>query len=483
MPSPCISSLFLAALAQLASPGDSIHFLQAPQTEQQPTSQVSVKTLDAQADMIVAFGRDTEPSSARPMIGHVSRSQWTEDDDPPKVPQQAPLPKPEPARAAQDHVVRSDRHYVSFVIKAVIILAAALILFLTYQVTAEVIERHTMINMQHMCCLVFMILSVSTDLSTKAAAGKGGGHYQFDPAVAVVVVEACKFLASVGLMGVTSVTKLDGQAPVFERVSIQDIAILAVPGLVYTCNNILVFEAIQRVPIATFAVVRETRLIWNAVIWMAIFKVNIGWRRVFAIIGVLLACTANQVPAMLRSEFSWNVLYAFLLAFLNAAGGVVCEFAMKRKAAMNINLQNAIIYTSCSSLALLYLAAFRPHVFVSAKAFFAGFEPSCLQVIVLQVINGLTVSRILKHVESITKSMVSAFCSPVVCFIGAWALHTKLHVNEVVAAVVVVASCCYFLRQGPLTTGPPSPQLPTKILDPQKAALAAGQPPAGGKVV
>jgi len=294
-----------------------------------------------------------------------------------------------------------------------------------------------------------MFLSVSTDLSTKAATKKQGGHYAFDPATAVVIVEACKLVISIGLFLGSLARRKKDDSPL-ELPTLGDTMLLTVPGLVYTCNNILVFEAIERVPLATFAVIRETRMIWNALIWISLFGVPLGIGRWSAILGVIIGCTANQVPGAVRDGFSWGVMYAFLLAFLNAAGGVVCEFAMKRKASMDINLQNSIIYASCSSLAVVYLGIFRPANFASPGAFFHGFEPECLQIIVLQIITGLTVSRILKHVESVTKSMVAAMCSPIICFLGSAAMHVTLHWNDIFAALLVAFSCLFYLKQGPL---------------------------------
>jgi len=400
---------------------------------------MDVHTVDAQADMVVAI--------EHPRLVRLARRDEAVEfrlERDPDVEHQVAL--------------KQNLHYGAFIFKTVVIIAAAAALFLCYRLTGSWIEHYTGIGVQHVSCVVFMVLSVSVDLSTKSAAKRQGGHYSFDPAIAVVIVEACKLTVSLGLFGFTLVGRRKDDSPL-ELPTFKDFLVLAVPGVVYTCNNILVFEAIEKVPLATFAVIRETRLIWNALIWMTLFQVRLGLIRWLAIAGVLVGCSANQVPGAVRSGFTWGVMYAFLLAFLNASGGVACEFAMKMKASMDINMQNSIIYASCSSLALLYLAVFRTHVFASPATFFHGFAPETLQIIVLQVITGLTVSRILKHVESVTKSMIAALCSPVIVFLGSAALHASLHWNEIVASAVVVLSCLLFLKQGPLasTSSAPAP--------------------------
>jgi len=423
------------------------HVFHAAPPDHVEIPKMAITMVDAQADIVIAVQGGDQSASLMPilrlpeafMTGPTFLVAGRKEVTIRRAPAQPPPPK---------------HTYIVFFIKVAVILAVALALLLAYSALQEGIQRVTGIRIQHVSCLIFMCLSVLTDLSTKAAA-VSHGHFAFDPAVCVVIVETCKLVVSVFLFGMTL-------ADPKERSKVMlptgwDILILAVPGFVYTCNNILVFKAIENVPISTFAVLRETRIIWNALIWMAVFKVRLGLMRWLAIIGVLVGCSANQVPAMLRMEFSWGFMWALLLAFTNAAGGVACEFAMKYKASMDINLQNAILYTSCAGLALVYLAVFQTSTLHSPSAFFAGFAPECLQIIVLQVITGLTVSRILKHVESVTKSMVAAFCGPVIICLGAFALHTRLHVNEIIAALVVVASCVAFLRQGPLAAlAPPA---------------------------
>merc|ERR1719229_1153345 len=109
----------------------------------------------------------------------------------------------------------------------------------------------------------------------------------------------------------------------------------------------IVYEAIQRIPLATFGVIRETRLIWNAVLWSICFKVQISRMRWVGIWGILVGCLVSQVHIVFRSEFTWQIWWAFVLAFLNGLSGVITEYAFKRNNGMDINLQNAILCAVC----------------------------------------------------------------------------------------------------------------------------------------
>eukprot|EP00416_Gambierdiscus_australes_P017568 CAMPEP_0171080796 /NCGR_PEP_ID=MMETSP0766_2-20121228/16094_1 /TAXON_ID=439317 /ORGANISM="Gambierdiscus australes, Strain CAWD 149" /LENGTH=456 /DNA_ID=CAMNT_0011538067 /DNA_START=75 /DNA_END=1445 /DNA_ORIENTATION=+ len=333
------------------------------------------------------------------------------------------------------------------IIRMVVVLACASAVFSIFSFWHAGIRERSAVKVEHVCCLAYASLSISIDLSIKNAARVNGGKYSFNPACAVVTVEVLKLVVSMILFTVNARMQVkEGIELVLP--SLKDVAWLMVPGFVYTCNNIIVFEAIGHCPLGAFGVIRETMLIWNAVLWTIVFQAAIGRTRWFAIVLLFVGCVVNQLPAFFRAEFTWGVLWAFLLAFSNAAGGVANEYAMKRKAAMDINLQNCILYFFCGSFGMIYLLVFQMSDL--QRGFFNGFSPQCIQVVVLQMLTGLAVSRILKYVDAVTKTIVAAFRGPGVIFFGAWIFHTRLHISEIVATIVVCVACFIYLREGPL---------------------------------
>ena len=253
---------------------------------------------------------------------------------------------------------------------------------------------------------------------------------------------------------------------------VSDIGWLSVPALIYAINNLLVFQAIKSTPLATFGVVRETMLIWNALIWTATFRQPLSPVRWLAIGGIFLGCSVNQIPKMLNDDFSWGVTWALMLALSNVAGAVANEYAMKQRAALDINLQNMILYGLCGSFVLLGLAVSQPATVQSPQAFFHGFVPECWQVIILQAFTGLAVSRILKYIEAVTKTIVAAIRGPGVIFFGAMIFHSTLGISEIVATLIVCVACYVYLRQGPLVLAPAENKAP---LETDKLLEAGGK--------
>jgi drug/metabolite transporter (DMT)-like permease len=322
----------------------------------------------------------------------------------------------------------------------------------------DVIAERTGLKLSHICCIIYAALSISIDLSIKNAAAAYGGSFPFNPGCGVVVVEYTKLVASAILFAV-HVKEVKARGDAIQLPMLKDVAWLAVPGAIYATNNLIVFEAIKSTPLATFGVIRETMLIWNALIWTATFRQPIGFSRWLAIFGIFFGCSVNQIPKMLNDEFTFGVGWACLLAFTNAAGAVANEYAMKQKAAIDINLQNAFMYAFCGSFVFIGMAIFNPQVVSSRRAFFTGFVPECWTIIVLQVITGLAVSRILKYVEAVTKTIVAAVRGPGVIFLGALIFHTQLRSSEVFATLCVCVACWWYLREGPLVQPKATPEV------------------------
>lgn len=322
-----------------------------------------------------------------------------------------------------------------------------------YSQNHERIAASVGLRLSHVCCIAYASLSVAIDISIKNAAQGYGGNFPFNPACAVIVVEVLKLLASVFLF-IAYLARAKKNQEIIAMPTWADVRWLSVPAFIYAGNNMLVFQAIRATPMATFGVIRETMLIWNVILWSVTFKTTVSIPRCVAIFGIFLGCTINQVPVMLDSKFTWGVGWALLLAFTTALGAVANEYAMKQRACLDINLQNCILYSMCGSLTVIGLVTTDIQKVESFDAFFKGFVPECWQVIILQVITGLAVSRILKYVEAVTKTIVAALRGPGVIFVGALVFSSQLKWTEVMATFIVCASSYAYLSQGPLQEPP-----------------------------
>merc|ERR1719265_1300505 len=139
----------------------------------------------------------------------------------------------------------------------------------------------------------------------------------FDPAVLVLMVELGKLVISGLIIAAEVCASQTYKLP--ELPSRSDVAWFSLPAFLYAMNNILVFHAIAQVDMGSFAVFRETMLIFSAIIWFLVFRIDLGKKRLVAICGIMSSCILNQVVVNdQHAELSLKVFWVLLYALLNA---------------------------------------------------------------------------------------------------------------------------------------------------------------------
>merc|ERR1719454_2780896 len=114
---------------------------------------------------------------------------------------------------------------------------------------------------------------------------------------------------------------------------------------------------------------------------------------------------------------------------------------MKHSEEVDINLQNILLYSLTSSASFTLFMMLHPETFTRPNRFFDGFDRSVPTIVLLQLFQGLVVSRILKYANAMVKNAVAALRGPVLLLVS---LHVGLHVrfDGFVALSAVVTGVC-----------------------------------------
>jgi len=297
------------------------------------------------------------------------------------------------------------------------------------------------------CYLIFSVL-IDTDIS---AAGNGGSGFKFEPACSVLLVEVGKLITSIILYTVNRVKVIQEEQKPFidENMKLKDVMYLAAPGLLFAVNNILVYLSIGFNEVASFGVFRDTNLFFTAALWCVVFKSKLGWERNLALSGVFLGLCVNQITPLLSASLSAAVFIILAMAMTNACGSVANEYAIKQNAGLDLNMQNAVLYSFCIVWALLYIVILKPAKLTSVGAFFQDINATAWAVIVLQICAGLMVSRILKYADATTKTVACCLRGPILVFLAPLlGLHSRLDFLTGLSSIMVGTAACYFLMQG-----------------------------------
>lgn len=336
-----------------------------------------------------------------------------------------------------------------------VVLSIALVLFATAEVVGH---RVPMFMLGYVVCGVYVLFAIAIDISiAMQKKTRAGGHsYQFNPACVVLLVEALK-LALSALLHVFSVWysrrySATTRVPLFS-LPLGDVKWLLLPAIFFTANNIIVFLAIGRNELSTFAVFQVAAVFWAAVFWKCVFKADLGWARICGTALVLAALVINRIPSMVHRDSStpgWAWL--LLLSFANAAGSVANEYALKRHRALDINIQNMVLYSGCAFCCFVYLlGSDAARISGGPAAFFRGFEATTWVTAGMQASIGLLVGRMLKHADAVMKTVSVSWRGPLVVLVSPAFVHTgRPSWPAVLSSVVASLGCSLYFTMGPL---------------------------------
>jgi len=295
-------------------------------------------------------------------------------------------------------------------------------------------------------CAVYVCISVVIDLSIARQATVHGEDYRFEPMCAVLLTEFLKLLVSLGLAAQRPSYLKDSTSNLTQK----DVMWLVSAAAIFTVNNILLWWAIGQNDISTFAILRDTMVLWTALLWRGIFGVALGWTRLAAIWVVFMGLVLNQVQLWEQATWSLAPLLVLAMTCCNALASVVNELALKQHRTVDINLQNSVLYFTCIILTLLTLLLSKRWRDVYAHGFFHGFTRHTMFTVSLQALAGLSVSRILKYADAVQKTVASCLRGPILVMVSPAVVNSIADMTTFFSAAIVASGCLMYLMQGPL---------------------------------
>jgi probable UDP-sugar transporter A4 len=317
----------------------------------------------------------------------------------------------------------------------------------------------------------YLVLYCVFDILASWSAKSNGGYYKFEPACVVLCVEIGKLIVTSLLMCVWPPEYLPVASKFFKVAFF-----LSGPAVCYTAINVITLVSLAKVSLAHYAVWYQVGIFFNAFLWWVAFQRPFGWQRSFALVLLAVGCALNSVGPDMNIAINAHVWLVIASSFISAVGCVLNEYFYKQDARLDLNLQNAVLYSLTSIFCLLLLFFVWPHRLASTRNFFEGFHTECWILVGVQVFIGLSVSRILKYASVITKNYVMALHVPIEVVCAHFLIGSSLTVFTFISAMLIGISTCVYYTAGL--------QTPTeKEVDAAAAAAAAGDKKASDKIL
>lgn len=309
--------------------------------------------------------------------------------------------------------------------------------------------------------MTYLVLYCVYDILAARSAMNDGGFYKFEPACVILCVEMGKLLVTLGLLAFWR-----PELPSPAR-ALKTAGLLMGPAICFTAVNIITLICLAMVSLSHYAVWYQTGIFFNALLWWIAFRRPFGMQRTVAITLLFVGCALNSIGPENNFKIEYTVLIVVGSAFISAVGCVLNEYFYKQDAALDINLQNAMLYTETSICCVILIAFVHTHRLTSLGHFFEGFHGDCWVLIGVQVFIGLSVSRILKYASIITKNYVMALHVPIEVVLAHYFLGTHLGVFTLLSTLLIGFSTCLYYTAG---LSQPAPE--KKALNSEKAESA-----------
>ncbi|XP_077972001.1 UDP-galactose translocator-like isoform X1 [Styela clava] len=317
-------------------------------------------------------------------------------------------------------------------------------------------------NMKYVS-LVFLVVQNATVILCMRYA-RTRDKEQFFAASAVVMSEIIKFLVCCGIV----LVQVSGNFRAFlaylnENIIQQpmDTLKLAVPSLVYTIQNNLLYVALSNLPAATYQVSYQLKILTTAMFMVAMLGKSLSrlqWlSMVMLFAGVAIVQVQTQTgkaPAESDSEQNPFIgLVAVIISCLSSGfAGVYFEKILKRsKGTIWLRNIQMSIFGVIAGFTGLYVSKWSE---VIEKGVFYGFDALVWFIILIFALGGLLVAVVIKYADNILKGFatsISIVLSTVVSIIWMNFHLTWMFVTG--ASIVIIAVYLYSLP-----TAQPAPQ-------------------------
>lgn len=311
--------------------------------------------------------------------------------------------------------------------------------------------------------LVYLALLVTFDLAVKYEAERGQGTFSTPPIVVVLLAESCKWLVTLALLTRTrlcrpltsesseiTATPLSWEG--WLRVSVRLIPV----SCAFTTNNLLVFFVLARVRMDAYAVWRNMSIMFTAFIWCFALHREMFVHQWVAVLACTLGACFNSMGADGTIVVDATILLVLFTALLSSVGAVFNEAAMKCEEGrlLDVDQTNVLLYSQSITLLLcgLFCMGLAEGFLAPASVYhtLTTISPAFWRIIAVQVVLGLTVSRVLKYADSVSKAIAGSLREVVIILVAPYVIvYTRYDLIAVGSAFLVGLAGLIFFVPGP----------------------------------
>lgn len=234
------------------------------------------------------------------------------------------------------------------------------------------------------------------------------------------------------------------------EVTSSDAAQLSVPVFMYFGLNTLFYIVISMYVLATYAITFELQIIVVAALGWVVFGRTLSRLQAAACVGVCVGAAIHHIDEH-QDGASWAGLFLPIsMAVWAATSTIVCEYVFKAGNHLDVNAQNTYMYAFSIVLGMIVACVMKWHLGLPWIELLVGLHhPEVIVLLSLRALFGIACSRILKYMDSLSKTIGSALCAPLALGLAPLAINEHVGSMTLLAIIITyIASAIYWTNPG-----------------------------------
>lgn len=238
----------------------------------------------------------------------------------------------------------------------------------------------------------------------------------------------------------------------------------SIPAILYFLNNNLAVHIQLQMDPASYQILSNFKIFTTAIFYRLIIKQKLSAQKWFALVllffsslsyslGTLKNSSSNLKPisdssTIIREMYIRPLGISMMVIYctLSALAGVYNEWILKRNYTESIHLQNIYLYTYGTIFNLIpaISSMMRSSQTINRWDFFHGFSIYTWLIVFTQVLNGLSMSVVIKHSSNIIRLFIISFSLIVTTVLSALVFHIDFNFYFFVSVVIMICAVSIF---------------------------------------
>jgi len=269
---------------------------------------------------------------------------------------------------------------------------------------------------------------------------------KYATSTAVVCMEIMKLLTCLSVIFVQSGKNVGEWVKTVRADTVEkpmEVVKIAVPSLLYTVQNNLLYYALSHLDTPTYMVGYQLKILTTAIFSVLMLGRRLSRTQWLSLILLTVGVSLAQLSAKAGESSGQNSVAGFVAVLLAAStsgfAGVYFE-KMLKGATTSIWLRNVQICCTSIAIGMMGIWASGDSVQVIEHGFFYGYNYIVWSVVVLQAVGGLVVAVVVKYADNILKGFAASFSIITSCILCAFIFDWRPSFKFLCGAVLVMVS-------------------------------------------